>query len=281
MKNSYNGYIVLLIIILFVFFAEYHLYKMLHVSKIETMYQRPNEIIVSLSTSPTRIVHIEPLIKTLSSQTIPPDKIVLNLPHVFKRTNDTFENIPDFITKNPMVKINMCEDIGPATKVVPTTKFASSPDSIIISVDDDIEYKNNMIEILLQHSKDNPNSAITGESYMKLEDNKSELVEGYSSVLYKRKFIDDLDPEVILNYPKFCYLADDFIISNHLRKKNIDIVVVKGNKPFGNIFLEYGNGSDALRNGANDNSKNNVDNYQQCSKHLKESGSLYIKHYDS
>ena len=271
-----NYILLLLLFIVAVFIIEFHLYKM----RIEPMSNGSPEIIVSLSTSPTRIVHIEHLIQTLTNQTIPPDKIILNLPYVFKRTNDTFEKIPDFITQNPLVEINMCEDIGPATKVIPTAKLASSPDSVIISVDDDIEYKNNMIEILLDHSKDNPNAAITGESYMTLNDNKSELVEGYSSVLYKRKFIDDLDPDVILNYPKFCYLADDFIISNHLRKKNIDVVVVKGDKPFGDIYLEYGNGKDALRNGANNNSKSNIDNYQKCSKHLKEMGSLYITHYD-
>jgi len=271
--------IYILLLVLFavaVFVVEFHLYK----TQIEPMRNGSQEIIVSLSTSPTRIVHIEHLIQTLTNQTIPPDKIVLNLPYVFKRTNDTFEKIPEFITQNPLVEINMCEDIGPATKVIPTAKLASSPDSIIISVDDDIEYKNNMIEILLDHSKDNPNAAITGESYMRLNNNTSELVEGYSSVLYKRKFIDDLDPEVILNYPKFCYLADDFIISNHLRKKNIDVVVVNGDKPFGDIYLEYGNGEDALRNGANNNSKNNIDNYQKCSNHLKETGYLYITHYD-
>lgn len=257
-------------------------------NEIVTTEPTDREIFISLSTSPKRIENIGPLIKTLSTQTVKPTKIVLNLPFVFKRTNTTFNELPDFVTTNPLVYVNWCEDIGPSTKVIPTTKLASSPESILISVDDDIEYKPTLVETLLKYSDKHPEAVITGESFMRLPStNKSnkdtstqyaELVEGYSSVLYKKKHIADFSEDVIINYPKFCYLADDFIISNHLRKKGIPIVVItsKNDKPYGEIFLSYGNGDDSLRNGANGNSNGNIDNYKKCANHLKSKNELYI-----
>jgi hypothetical protein len=251
------------------------------------------EIFVSLSTSPKRIGNIGPLINTLSNQTVKPTKIILNLPFVFKRTNTTFDEVPEFVTNNPLVYVNWCEDIGPSTKVIPTAKLASSPDSILISVDDDIEYKPTLVETLLKYSDKHPNAVITGESFMRLPSEKgkndsqgqsqpqyAELVEGYSSVLYKKKHIDDFTEETIKDYPKFCYLADDFIISNHLRKKGVPIVVITSanDKPYGEIFLSYGDGDDSLRNGANGNSNGNIDNYKKCASHLKSKNELYIKY---
>ena len=35
------------------------------------------------------------------NQTLVPDKIVLNLPYVFKRDNSMYNSIPDFIKNNP------------------------------------------------------------------------------------------------------------------------------------------------------------------------------------
>jgi len=259
-------------------------------NQIATTEPTDREIFISLSTSPKRIENIGPLIKTLSNQTVKPTKIVLNLPFIFKRTNTTFSELPDFVTNNPLVYINWCEDIGPSTKVIPTVKLASSPESILISVDDDIEYKPTLVETLLKYSDKHPEAVITGESFMRLPSSNNsnkdtstqyaELVEGYSSVLYKKKHIADFTEETILNYPKFCYLADDFIISNHLRKKGVPIVVITStnDKPYGEIFLSYGNGDDSLRNGANGNSNGNIDNYKKCASHLKSKNDLHIKY---
>jgi len=239
-----------------------------------------NEILISLSTSPKRINNIGPLLETLSNQTIKPNKIILNLPYLFKRTNSTFNTIPDFITNNNLIYINWCNDIGPATKIIPTVKLAKSPNSILISVDDDIEYKNTMVEILLNYSNKYPDAVITGESFMRLSNDKkiitAELVEGYSSVLYKKKHLVDLSEEIIKNYPIYCKLADDYIISNYLRKKNILIIVVNTEKPYDNIYVSYGNNEDALRNGADKISNGNIDNYIKCSNYLKSINDLYI-----
>jgi hypothetical protein len=249
----------------------------------------PPKIVISMTTSPKRIVHIESLLTILSNQTTPPNQIVLNLPYVFKRTNMEFGQIPEFVENNPLVRVNRCEDIGPATKILPTAGLFTDPETIIISVDDDIEYRNNFIETLLTYSKKHPDAVITGESFMRIdapEDAKdktavyAELVEGYSAVLYKKRFLDNIPIADFVKYPKFCYMADDFLLSNFLRKQNISIIVADepvGNKTTVNIYLDYGSKDDALKNGADGTTKNNIDNYKKCSNYLKENGDLYIK----
>jgi hypothetical protein len=248
-----------------------------------------SEIIVSMTTSPKRIGNIEPLLKCISNQSIPPNKIVLNLPFIFKRTNMEFDEIPDFIINNPFVRINRCEDIGPSTKILPTALLFSDPETIIISVDDDIEYRDNFIETLIKYSSKHPDAVITGESFMRIKSTEdaidktatyAELVEGYSAVLYKKKFLDKIPIEEFIKYPRFCYMADDFLLSNYLRKNNIPIIVADepvGNKTTVNIYLEYGSQDDALKNGADGTTIDNIDNYKKCSNYLKSNGDLYIK----
>jgi len=239
-------------------------------------------IVISLTTSPKRIVHLENLFNILSNQTMKPNFIVLNLVYLFKRNNTKFDKIPDFILNNDLIKINWCEDIGPSTKIIPTIKLLKNSkydkDTIVISVDDDIEYKDNLVELLVNFSNKYPDAVITGESFMRLDGNQVELVEGYSSVLYKIKFLENFDENVIKNYPTFCYLADDFIISNFLRKNKIPIILLNEEKPYSNIYLDYGNGDDALRNGAHGQAQSNLDNYKKCAEYLKKSNDLYIKY---
>ena len=243
-----------------------------------------NNIIVSLTTSPTRIHGIESLLECISNQTIKPSKIVLNLPHIFKRTNTTFTNIPKFILTNSLIYINRCDDIGPSTKIIPTTYLFDDPETIIISIDDDIVYRNNFIETLLKYSNLEPDAVITGQSFMRINKfnnnlNYAQLVEGYSSVLYKKKHFQNFDLDKLLNYPKYCFFADDFIISNYLKENNINIIVTnekEGNEPYDNIYTELGNGPDALRNGADNNTNGNIDNYIKCSSYLAPKSQLFI-----
>lgn len=235
-------------------------------------------VVVSLTTSPTRIGHIEPLLRALGTQTRAPDRVVLNLPRVFRRTGATFGELPAFVTGNALVHVNWVDDIGPATKIVPTAALVDAPEAVIISVDDDIEYKPTMVESMLAVSANFPDAVITGESFRATSGPYAELVEGYSSVLYKRRHLDGLDGPAIGAMPLACYLADDLVISNHLRSRGIAIVRASalGVVPFGDIYLEYGERADALKNGAGGASRGNLDNYARCARHLAETGALRL-----
>uniref|UniRef100_A0A6C0B4A0 Glycosyl transferase 64 domain-containing protein n=1 Tax=viral metagenome TaxID=1070528 RepID=A0A6C0B4A0_9ZZZZ len=255
-------------------------------------------VIVTLTTSPKRISKIKVVIDSIMQQTILPNKIVLNLPHVFKRDGSTYDEIPDFITNNELIEINRCEDIGPATKVVPTSLLYNDPDTVLISVDDDIIYNKDVIENLLQYSYEYPDCTITGmvDKYNRYEYNNKlnkytfygADVMGFSGVLYKSKFFDGFDKSTLLGLPKFCYASDDLIIANFLFKNQIPIIVLS---PIHNVRETlYGNSYDSLKFGGNidnsgffDNPFNNLFshrlNYKNCSQYLNERGELYVKEF--
>jgi hypothetical protein len=252
---------------------------------------KPN-IYISLTTSPTRIDKIEHLLKSLSEQTIKPYKIVLNLPHVFKRTNQTFDKIPEFINKYPLVQINRVDDIGPITKIIGSLNVVENPEDIIISVDDDIKYNENMIEILTEIGTIFPNAAVTGTTFI-LDENIDgiqyvKLVEGYGGVLYRKKFFDNFNVDELNKMDKVCFFADDLIISNHLSKNKIKMILAdKSNKYLKDVYLDYGSGNDALKNGADNvmtipaeevgkHGSVNTFNYIKCTAYLKQNNDYYI-----
>lgn len=229
-------------------------------------------IIVSLTTSPKRIHTLKPILKRLMEQTIQPDKIVLNLPHVFKRTGETYD-IPDYLYQ-PWLYINRCEDIGPATKILPTRKLVKDPETIIISVDDDILYKKDMIEHFLKYahlpyvlsggkSGCYKKTTIGGETLW-----FSQLVEGCAGVCYRKKHLDKIKISIDL---KDCFTSDDFTISNQLGKHKIEILKIPNTM---DKILKIGLKKDALHL-----SKDNNERYQQCAAHLKKTNQLFIEHF--
>lgn len=237
--------------------------------------RRRPPVVVSLTTSPTRIEHIAPLLRGLGRQTRVPDRVVLNLPRVFRRTGATFGALPPFVARDPLVHVNWVDDVGPASKVVPTAALVDDPDATIISVDDDIEYKPTMVESMLAVSARFPDAVVTGQSFRAVPGSvHAELVEGYSSVLYKRWHLDGLDGAAIRSMPRACYLADDLVISRFLAARGIRIVraAALGVVPFGDIYLDYGERADALKHGADGASLGNLDNYARCARFLDAPG---------
>ena len=87
------------------------------------------------------------------------------VPRIFKRDGSVFSSIPSFLI-NDKVILNFCEDLGPATKIVPTCKSKDILETdIIFSVDDDIYYPPTLIELYLRHHLEHPDSVITGTTF--------------------------------------------------------------------------------------------------------------------
>lgn len=254
-------------------------------------------IVISLTTSPTRITKLQPVIDSMMKQTIQPDKIYLNLPNVFKRDNTTFTlPLPEFITQNKSIYVHFCEDIGPATKILPVLSLEKDPDTILISIDDDINYPPQLIETFLGFSQDYPDACLTGTSYMlkentnkmysntpeKLQGQEVELLEGYSGVLYKRKFFSEAVLKKLyksINENKGCKFGDDFSISNALISEGIQIIMIgiTFNAVAEIMPFEYGFQNDALHLGSS--GKYNNQNYESCSNYLQQNGELVINYH--
>lgn len=121
-------------------------YPMLYKNKKEIGIDTKSEVIVSLSSFPKRINNVWITIETIMQQTKRPKKIVLWL------AEDSFPNkegdLPEKLLrlKSRGLEIEFCEDLWPHKKYFFAMK--KYPDDIIITVDDDVLYPNNMIEEL-------------------------------------------------------------------------------------------------------------------------------------
>jgi len=257
-------------------------------------------IIISLTTSPTRINYIKPVIDSILNQSQRPDMIIINLPKIFKRTGDRFSSIPYFILNQSIIKINWVNDVGPATKIIPIKDFNFPDDTIIISIDDDIIYSENFIKEYIKISLKYPYAVLTGNSFISATQHQKlnlsgsdgithvQLLEGFSGVLYRAKFLKYFNQNdyKLLHSNLACYLADDLFLSNYLTKNNIPILLLQ-NSSISLIPQEFGYQSDALQNGADgivatrfdiqpNDSSFNITNYRNCIKHLKLTNDYYL-----
>lgn len=239
-----------------------------------------SQIIVSLSTSPQRILKIKPMIDSIINQNLVPDKIILNLPYVFKRNNSKFDQIPSFLTKNKLVFINWCEDIGPLTKILPSIQLAKSPNDIVICVDDDILYPKYLIKKMVAKATLLPNCVVTGMGYFKYDDDNYRLAQGFTGILFRKRFLSDFPIEDISKYPISCYLGDDVILSNFLAKKNIkikslDLTMWQNEKR----VLPYGEEPDAIHL-SHKNSNFYGHDYRSCINYLKENNDYHMDDFE-
>lgn len=115
--------------------------------------RRQKELIVSLTTHSHRIEKVGLAIQSIMDQTLKADKIVLSI----NKEKFNNENIPNTLKllENRGLTINYCKDIGPYTKLVPVLKI--HPESIIVTVDDDLIYPRNLLETLYKAYEIEPN----------------------------------------------------------------------------------------------------------------------------
>lgn len=231
---------------------------------------RNSHIVISLSTTPYRIGQLDKVIKAIIDQNVTTNAIYLNVPYKFKRDNLDYY-IPASLAENSKITILRTEDYGPATKLLGTLKAVNLPaESIIVTLDDDIEYPDNIVLHLAYAAKNNPSYAIglSGaglyngfEPMSKLDRNLGlttkynykgdvTILQGYSGIAYQYRFFQ---PDVfdIANYPSSCVKSDDLYLSFYLAKQNI------GRKTIANEFIHtfkiaaettMSTGSDALQN---------------------------------
>lgn len=121
-------------------------------------------IIVSLTTIPSRIPMIYLTINSILTQTIIPDKIILNIPLAYNNFKNNF-TIPDNLANHPVIIINRCIDYGPATKLLGLVSNGVleklDNKDLIIVIDDDRIYQPTLIENFLKNHDLNPEYVLT------------------------------------------------------------------------------------------------------------------------
>jgi hypothetical protein len=127
---------------------------------------RRADIVVCLTTTPTRAARLEPTLRSLLDQSVAPARVRLHLPRWSLREDRAYE-IPDFLQGLSMVELVRCEDEGPATKLLPALRdFAGRPEQRILVVDDDRIYQRHLVEDFDAASALHPTAAIAGRGWV-------------------------------------------------------------------------------------------------------------------
>jgi hypothetical protein len=252
------------------------------------MAQHKITIVVSFTTSPTRINKCGPMINSILNQTRKADLFLLNIPEEFARTGETYV-VPKYIRKSLNVN-RIAVDYGPATKIIPTVLYLREHPDVydpehtrIIYLDDDIAYPKKMIEAYEKMIPPSDNNVWTSTGFdfvnMNLSGKRGHkdtatIAEGYGSVCVKLNTFGDDFMEYMTIYTandnQICRLSDDVILSNYYHRRNIgiNIINIQGFLSINDIWqeqkiLDYGNEADALHLGAGGTSDNNVDRYKR------------------
>lgn len=183
--------------------------------------------VISLTTMPRRGPQIEPVLDSLLAQGYP---VFLWVPRDVTRTGDKWGKVPEFFRK---VNWAWVDDQGPATKLLPALKQF---DTVIVA-DDDMVYGPGWADGLVAWAEKLPQCAVAyrgrlmkrGVPYAKSKvvSNPPEpmevgLITGVYGVLYRREFFAD----TIFEEWRDCPLNDDVMVSAHLRKRGVPMMVV-------------------------------------------------------
>ena len=225
---------------------------------------------------------------------------MLNIPYVFARTSEKYE-IPLGIEDN--ILINRSDrDYGPGTKVIPTVKYLKDNnfnpvETRIIYLDDDVIYPLTMLETMKNMSHDNSVYVGSGFNFgclngtcdnilaVRTHNATAQVAEGYAAVCIRLdSFADDFMEYINMYIDNLdFYLSDDVVLSNYYCSRGIAIKLINVPKKFcikdiwlNKGILNYGMQDDALHNGANGTSVNNVKRYKVVLAKLQADGNRYI-----
>lgn len=118
--------------------------KLLLLSKVYVPWSKPKPVVISLTTSPSRIRHIKQILDAIDKRTY--DFICVNIPDVYKPTGETY-TIPEWMHTYPKLVIHRFgEDLGPISKLVPAVE--RFPDAFIVTIDDDTLYRRYFVQVM-------------------------------------------------------------------------------------------------------------------------------------
>lgn len=235
------------------------------------------EVIVSLTTYSKRVWDIHLVLESIAQQTVLPNRVILWL------AEDEFclDALPVSLFSRLRfgLDIRFCRDIKSYKKIIPTLEHF--PDSTIITIDDDIIYPPDTIEILLRAHKETPKAIIGNRAHevyykngevMPYKKWKKEIqsnsrrvfLTGCGGILYPPHALHD-DVTNAKKFMELCPYADDVWLYFMANLHNTEIRKVDG-RHF-DEFIEVSNNSATGLNkinvdkGYNDVQINNIINH--------------------
>lgn len=208
-------------------------------------------VVCSMTTMPNQYEKVIRTLESLHKQTYKLDAIYLSLPKISRRLGTPYSEVGPEIRR--LCTVVPCIDHGPITKIEGGLLMENDPNTIIITFDNDMVYPPIMVEELVKHHREYPNSAI-GSSGMLLrykcpmcaitpnennylyniskfpvpkEGRRVDSIYGYPGGLYVRKFFpskhlleEQFFKHSLIN--EATLLNDDIMISGYLSLQNVE-----------------------------------------------------------
>ena len=202
-----------------------------------------SNIIICLTSIPSRINHLESTLISLLTQKVAPKIIRLHIPDYSKREKIEY-TIPQQFVNLPGIKIVRCDDHGPATKFIPAIEELPETQPILI-VDDDYLYPPNLVSRYDLLHLENPDIIIGSSGWLvptdltdkpttlwsniksipptpilctRLKKNiQIDIIQGFSGYLIQPRFFDLSQLKDYQNVPKNVFFVDDVWISAHAK----------------------------------------------------------------
>lgn len=216
-------------------------YKMNHGSEVE------KPLVITLTTVPERLLNekedgLKLVLKSLCEQLDNDYEVHFNIPEVYNVTKEPYI-IPNWLQsyklKYPHLKIFRTEDMGPPTKFVPTILRLKNNETIILVVDDDLVYHEEMVSQHKKYQKELVDGVIGYDGRgceIPLYDNdirdswilcvtqvrETHGLQHYKSVSYKKKLFKE---NFFKDYLGKTF-SDDVLISKYFRNNGIRMYVV-------------------------------------------------------
>lgn len=199
------------------------------------------KVVVSLSTIPSRVNLLLRTLRTIEAQRLAPDEIILCLPHFSEREQAPYE-VPEGLSD--LVRVVRCEDYGPGTKLLGALSAGLPDDTIIVTIDDDIDYEEHVLEKLVESALAHPDAAIGFSGWnverllyenefelayeekggIPLGERRVNILEGYRGVAYRRSFFA-AGIESLYELSHDAFFVDDVWISGYLAQRGVPKIV--------------------------------------------------------
>ena len=213
-----------------------------------------SKVVVGFSVIPPRFFNLENTIESLLNQTRQPDKIYLYIADYYPRFNVHVKDadVPPYLKKyDTILRLVRGRDYGPISKLFCSLKNETDPDTIIVTCDDDLVYKEHWLDELVTNCERQPNSAVglrgrlLSRKSLNYKHSKCitcsgvksntevDIVTAVRGWAYRKKFFNDrfIDEwcKTEKKYP-FIFFNDDIWISGQLEKKGIKKLIVPSKK---------------------------------------------------
>ena len=188
--------------------------------------------VLTLTTSPQRMHHLPKVLDSIFNQLTSPDAVYLNLPKRY-RNRDTYI-IPDWLSDVQQLTLQQQgDDLGPVMKILPVLEVETDPDTLLITIDDDVRYPPDTILALQTAAQANPKSAFGSRGFnftnigQHLEPVRGEyapchVLQGYGACAYRRhNFNTKILRNSLAAQPQSFRFSDDVILSNHIASRGV------------------------------------------------------------